>query len=145
MTTKELQQRTVSDMKEWQKLEKSTIAITGKVMEMTENPIIHLIMEIIQRDSTMHYVVQQWIADSLESKTVSLNPDELERLWDTIEQHIELERKSVAAAEQTLAAMKGKSMVVQEYLINYLAQDERKHNNLLDSLEKIKKKMYPYG
>ena len=98
-----------------------------------------------QRDSQMHYLVQQWIADSLESKTVNLTPEELGKIWDTIERHIELEKKSVEAAEQSLASLKGKSMVIQTYLLNYLLEDERKHNNLLASLDSIKRKMYPYG
>jgi len=36
-------------------------------------------------------------------------------------------------------------MVVQEYLLNYLQEDEQKHDHLLSALEKIKKGMYPYG
>lgn len=67
----------------------------------------------------------------------------LGEIWETIEQHIELERKSLAAAEQSLASLKGKSMVIQTYLLNYLLEDERKHNVLLASLEKIKIKIYP--
>ncbi len=145
MSTKELQQEIVSSMKKWQQIENSTIAVTGQIIEKTDNPIIHLVMEIIQRDSQMHYLVQQWIADSFESKTVNLTPEELGKIWDTIERHIELEKKSVETAEQSLASLKGKSMVIQTYLLNYLLEDEKKHNNLLASLESIKIKMYPYG
>ena len=145
MTMKELQQEIVSSMKSWQQLENATIAITGQIMEKTKNPIIRLIMEVIQRDSQMHYRVQEWVADSLESKTVSLSPEEIGEVWEIIERHIELEKKSVEIAEQTLASLKGKAMVVQAYLLNYLLEDERKHNNLLSSLDSIKIKMYPYG
>ena len=145
MTSKDLQKEIVLTMKNWQKLEDSTVAVTGQIMEKTKNPIIRLIMEIVQRDSQMHYLVQQWIADSLESKTVNLSPDELGELWETIEHHIEIEKKSVEIAEKAIASLKGKSMVVQMYLLNYMLEDEKKHNNLLSSLEIIKKKMYPYG
>ena len=145
MTMKDVQQEIVSTMKSWQQLENATIAITGQIMEKTENPIIRLIMEVIQRDSQMHYRVQEWIADSLESKTVSLIPEEIGEVWDMIERHVELEKKSVEIAEQTLASLKGKAMVVQEYLLNYLREDEKKHNDLLSSLDSIKIKMYPYG
>jgi bacterioferritin (cytochrome b1) len=102
-------------------------------------------MEIIQRDSQMHYRVQELIADSLSTKTLNLNPDELADVWDMIEQHIALERKTVELAEQALDALKGKKMVVQEYLLNYLLIDEEKHNKVLDQLGIIKKGMYPYG
>jgi hypothetical protein len=114
-------------------------------MEKTKNPIIRLIMEVIQRDSQMHYRVQEWIADSLEDKAVSLTPEEIGEVWEIIERHIGLEKKSVEIAEQTLASLKGKTMVIQAYLLNYLLEDEQKHNNLLSSLNSIKKKMYPYG
>lgn len=145
MSTKEIQKEIISNMENWQQLENSTVAITAKVMEKTQNPIIRLVMEIIQRDSQMHYLVQQWIADSLENKTVSLTPDELGEIWKVIEHHIEIEKKSIAAAEKSLAALKGKSMIVQTYLVNYLLEDEKKHTNLLSALESIKIKMYPYG
>ncbi|UCC44106.1 MAG: hypothetical protein JSU65_13500, partial [Candidatus Zixiibacteriota bacterium] len=78
-------------------------------------------------------------------KTVTLTPDELEAVWDLIEHHIELEKKTVELANEALGALKGKKMVVQEYLLNYLLTDEEKHNKVLESLETIKKGMYPYG
>jgi hypothetical protein len=32
-----------------------------------------------------------------------------------------------------------------KYLLEYLLTDERKHDKLLEEMEKIKKGMYPYG
>jgi hypothetical protein len=145
MSTKEVQERIVDSMRRWQHMENATIAATANVIEKTKNPIVRIVMEIVQRDSQMHYRVQELIADSLTSKTVSLTPEELERVWDLIEKHIKLERQSVDMAEEALAALKGKKMVVQEYLIRYLLEDENKHNHILDSLEVVKKGMYPYG
>lgn len=145
MTTKDLQKELVSTMRNWQQVENSTVALTGQVMEKTNNPIVRLVMEIIQRDSQMHYNVQEWIADSLESKTVSLTPEEIGEVWSLIEKHIEIEKKSVQMAEQAIGALKGKFMVIQTYLLNYLLSDEKKHEDLLQGLESIKKKMHPYG
>jgi len=145
MSTKGVQERIAANMQRWRQMENATIAATGNVMEKTENPIVRIVMEIIQRDSQMHYRVQELIADSLTSKTVSLTPEELEKVWDLVEKHIKLERQSVDMAEEALNALKGKKMVVQEYLLRYLLEDENKHNHLLDSLEVIKKGMYPYG
>jgi hypothetical protein len=139
MTTKELQEKIIDIMKRWKKIEDASVASTGMVMEKTDNPIVRLTMEIIQRDSQMHYRVQEWIADSLTFKTVSLTPDELNRIWSMIEHHIELEKKTLSMAKEALSALEGKKMVVQEFLLNYLAEDEKKHNNLLGHLEKIKK------
>lgn len=145
MSTKEIQQQIVGNMKKWQKIEDATVATTGMIIEKTDNPVVHLVMEIIQRDSQMHYRIQEWIADSLESKTVTLTFEELDRIWSLIERHIELEKKTVAMAQQSLEAIKGKKMVIQEYLLNYLAEDEKKHNNLLAHLEGIKKGMRATG
>ena len=145
MTTKEVQEKIISNMKNWQKIENASVASTGNIMERTENPIVRLIMEIIQRDSQMHYRVQELIADSLETKTIALTPEEVADVWGMIEKHIELEKKTVQYAEEALEALKGKKMVVQEYLLNYLLEDENKHNHILDALGIIKKGLYPYG
>lgn len=143
MTIKELQKELAASMRRWQKIENSAIASTGYVMEKTENPIIRLIMEIIQRDSQMHYLVQQWIADSVESKTVSLTPDELKKVWGLIERHTEIEEAMVEIVKEALDSLKGKKMYIQEYLLKYLREDETKHTNLLKSLEELKKGMMP--
>jgi len=145
MSTKEVQQQIVSNMKRWQKIENASVASTGAVMDKTDNPIVRLVMEIIQRDSQMHYRIQEMIADSLESKTLTLTPDELGEVWGMIEKHIELEKKTVEFANEALGALRGKKMVVQEYLLDYLLIDEQKHNKILETLGTIKKGMYPYG
>jgi hypothetical protein len=36
-------------------------------------------------------------------------------------------------------------MLVQRYLLEYLLADEKKHDQLLEKLEAIKKDMYPYA
>jgi hypothetical protein len=145
MSTKEIQEQIVNNMQRWQKVENASVASTGKVMEKTQNPVVRLVMEVIQRDSQMHYRIQELIADSLQTKTIELNPDELANVWDMIEHHIELEKQTVKLAYEALESLKGKKMVVQEYLIRYLLEDEEKHNSLLEKLETIKKGMYPYG
>ncbi len=145
MSTKEVQEAIVDNMRRWQKIENAAVAQTGKVIEKTENPIVRMVMEIIQRDSQMHYRVQEMVAGSLESKAIALSPDELGEVWGMIEEHIKLEKKTVELANEALAALKGKKMVVQEYLINFLLVDEQKHDKLLEQLESIKNGMYPYG
>jgi hypothetical protein len=143
MSTKEIQQEIVTNMKRWQKIEYASLASTGQIIEKSDNPVVRLVMEIIQRDSQMHYRIQEWIADSLEFKTVSLSPDELGKVWGMIESHIELERKTLEMAERSLETLKGKKMVIQEYLLQYLQEDEEKHNSLLRRLGMIKKGMTP--
>ncbi len=145
MKTKELQEKIISNMKQWQRVEDASVASTGRAIEKSRNPLIRMVMEIIQRDSLMHYRVQQMIADSLERETISLSPDELADVWDIIESHIKIEEKTVELAEEALGALQGKKMIVQEYLLHYLLNDERKHEALLADLEAIKKGMNPYA
>jgi len=143
MSTKDVQSGLVSNMRKWQKIEDASVSSTGQMIEKTENPLLRLVMEIIQRDSQMHYRVQEFIADSIEHKAVSLTPDELVAIWGMIENHIALEKKTVEIAEQTIASLKGQQgMIVQQYLLNYLLEDERKHNDLLKNLEDVKKGIY---
>ena len=141
--TKQLQQDVVSNMRHWQKIENAAIASTGQIIEKTENPLIRLTAEIIQRDSLMHHRVQEFIADSIEHKAISLNPDELVQVWDLIEHHIKIEKQTIEMAEKSIAALKGQQgMIVQDYLLKYLLEDEMKHNNLLSRLDDIKKGIY---
>ena len=143
MSAKDVQSELVSNMRKWQKIEDASVSSTGQMIEKTENPLLRLVMEIIQRDSQMHYRVQEFIADSIEHKAVSLAPDELVAIWGMIENHINLEKKTVEMAEQAIASLKGQQgMIVQKYLLNYLLEDERKHNDLLKNLDDIKKGIY---
>ena len=142
MQTKELQEKLATEMKSWQRIENASVASTGAVIEKTENPIIRLVMEIIQTDSQMHHRVQQFIADTLESKSVSLTPEEMATVWTGIEKHIDLEKKMVRNVADAIELVKKRKMVVQEYLLSYLLEDEKKHDHLLEALERIKKGMY---
>jgi cobalamin biosynthesis Mg chelatase CobN len=145
MSTKEIQQTIIDNMRRWQKIENASVTSTSQIIEATDNPVVRKVMEVIQRDSNFHYQIQELIANSLESTTIAFSTDELEKVWTLIEKHIDLEKKTVQLAEEALAALKGKKMLVQEYLLNYLLEDEKKHNKLLSQLEQIKKGMYPYA
>lgn len=145
MSTKKVQESLAETMKRWQKIEDASLISTAKVMEKTSNPVVRLVMEIIQRDSAMHHRIQQMIIDTLEKNPVVLTPEELSNVWELVEDHIRLEKHTVELAEEALNVIKNKKMVVQEYLLEYLSIDERKHNEILARLETIKKGMYPYG
>ena len=140
---KDLQSEIVDVMKKWQKMEDMALASTGGIIQKTGNPIIRLTMEIIQRDSQMHYAVEKWVADSLQDTAIALAPDELKLVWTMIERHLELEQKMIDTVKKLLPTLKGKRMVVQEYLLKYLLDDETKHANLLQRLEGIKRGMLP--
>jgi len=144
-TTKEIQETLVQKMRTWQKIEDTSVSSTAKIMEQTSNPIIKIVMEIIHNDSKMHYRVQEMIADSLEKEAISLTPDQMTDVWTSIEKHIEMETVTVSYVDETLNEIKGRKMLVQEYLLKYLKADEMKHDALLSLLESVKKGMYPYA
>jgi len=143
MSLKDVQQEIVSNMTRWRKVENATVLSTSQVISKTENPVIRLVMEIIQRDSQMHHRIQEWISDSIERKTITMSPDELAEVWDLIEHHIELEKKSVDFAKKTLAAMKGADVGIVPYLLSYLLKDEEKHTKMLEDMETVKRGTLP--
>ncbi len=146
MSARQAQEAIVENMTHWQNIEDAAVATTGEIIEKTDNPVIKLVMEIIQQDSRMHHRIQKAIADSLTEKAITLTPDELGAVWSMIEKHIAIEEKTVTLAKASLAATEGnKSLMVQRYLLEYLLIDEEKHDRLLGNLEAIKKDMYPYA
>lgn len=142
---KETQEQLVATMREWQKVENQGVVSTSQIMEQTNNPLLRLVMEIIQRDSQMHYRVQDLIAGSLESKALELNIDEMATLAGMIEKHLELEQKTIDMARESLEKIKGKGLAIQSYLLEYLLKDEEKHAEILQNLSGIRSHMYPYG
>lgn len=142
MSTKEKQDQLVEILRSWQHVENKSVAQAADIIDRSPNPVIRMIMEIIQRDSAFHFRVEQFIIDSIEKQAVTLTPDDLAQVWGAIEAHIEAERRTgelVAGAEKALA---GTRNVVQHFLISYLAHDEKKHDQLLEDLGAIKRGMY---
>jgi hypothetical protein len=142
MNTKERQAKLVETLNAWQQIESRSIAQCGDIADRTRNPVIRLVMEIIRRDSAMHHRVQQFVIDSIEKEAVSLTVEDLEGVWGAIEAHIEAERETERLVAQAREALSGTKDVVQQYLLEYLAVDERKHDELLDGLNLIKRGMY---
>jgi hypothetical protein len=135
MSTRELQQRLIANLREWQKLEHAQINLTGAVMEETSNPVVSVVMEIIQRDSEMHHRVQQLIIDSLESEVVAMEAADVALVRQELHNHLEMEKETVRIAQESLAALAGRELVIQEFLMDFLRRDEEKHRELLVALE----------
>ena len=124
MSTKELQEQLVANMKSWQAIEDAAVASTGEIIEKTGHPLIRIVMEIIQADSQRHHQVQQMIIDTFEKESLAITPEDLLEVWDLIEGHIEIERKTVDYANEALAALKGTKMVVVQYSAQGVAGDQ---------------------
>jgi hypothetical protein len=142
MSTKQSQERLVEILKRWQQVENRSSLQCAEIGEKTSNPVIRLVMDVIRRDSAMHHRVQQFIIDSIEKEAVSLTVDDLEKVWSSIEAHIEAERETGELVFEAQKALAGTKNVVQQYLLAYLAVDEAKHDRLLEGLELVKRGMY---
>jgi hypothetical protein len=129
-------------MKHWQGVEEKAMAQCSTIMGKTENPLIRLIMEIVRQDSAMHKRVQQVIIDSLEKEAFTLTPEELGDVWDLIEEHAALEKETIELADK---AQRNCRLFIQRFLVDYLVQDEQKHDRLLAQLNDFKRNLYPYG
>jgi hypothetical protein len=129
-------------LREWQKIEDGSVAHASAIIEKTQNTLIRLVMEIIRHDSVMHKRVQQAILDSLEKESFTLRPEELAEIWDSLKAHDEAEKKAIELAEK---ASRNCPLVAQRQLLEYLIEDERKHDRLLGHLENFKRQLYPYA
>ena len=129
-------------LRRWQEIEDASVAGCTEVMAKTQNPLVKLVMEIIRQDSVMHRKVQQVMIDSLEKQAISLTPEELGDIWESIERHAELEKETIDLAEK---ARKNCRLFVLRHLLTYLLEDEQKHDRLLGQLEDFKRGIYPYA
>ncbi|MCP4725665.1 MAG: hypothetical protein GY863_11545 [bacterium] len=141
ISQKEQIEKLVELMKEWQKIETESIKSTENLIREAENPLIRLLLEIIHNDSKMHKKVQQFIIDSYTKKAISLTPEELAELWDSITVHTIMEKKALDLGEESRKNCKG---FVQLNLLTYLLEDEKKHSRILSQLEGFKDRIYPY-
>ena len=139
---KELNEKLVATLKEWQKIEDASVKSTSEIIGKTKNPVVKQVMEIIKQDSAMHKKVQQLLIDSFEKEAIQLQPEELSEVWNMIENHIELEKETVRLAEES---RKNSNSFIVRYLLSYLMTDEQKHNDVLAQLEDVKRGMYPYA
>ncbi len=143
MTQKEIHEKIVATMQRWQKIEDEAVLSIGEVLGKMENPLPRTVFEIIQQDARNHRRVQGLIAG--EKGGFQLTVEDLEELSKIISRHIQVEERMIEAASESLRAIEGKKMILHEYLLKYLEQDEKKHMELLQGLENIKRNMYPYG
>lgn len=132
----------VTTLRRWQEIEDGSVEACSGIIEKTDNPLIRLVMEIIRQDSVMHKKVQQVMIDSLEKQAISLTPEELGQIWESIERHAEMEKETIALAEK---ARKNCRLFILRHLLTYLIEDEQKHDRLLAQLEDFKRGIYPYA
>ena len=132
----------VKTLRDWQGIERHAIETTSKIIEQTQNSLIREFMEIIRNDSMQHHRVQQFIIDSLTKAPVILTHDDLAQIWEAIEAHDQVEKKTIEMAQECKEECK---FFVQRSLLEYLLADEKKHDFIFKELEVFKKNMTRLG
>ena len=128
----------VKVLQNWQKLEVKAIDDMAAIMEEVENPLVRLIMGVIHHDSQMHHKVQQFLIDSVTVADVPVTREDLAEIWDRIEQHDRLEKKTIELATELRAQAWSP---VHKQVLGYLLEDEEKHHRLLEGLQELKEGM----
>ncbi len=139
MQRKEIQSRLVETLKRWQKIEEEAVVSTDEVIATATNPILRTIFEIIQRDAQNHRRVHEVIIGGHEKEGFRLSVEELEELSKVISRHVQVEKRMFEAAQDALGLIKGKKMILHEYFLNYLQEDEKKHTRMLKQMETLKR------
>jgi hypothetical protein len=144
MPMKEERDRIVSMMKDWESLEKLSAKSIEEVKAKCGNPLICLIMDIIENDAGVHERLQQFVISSLEKKPIDLSPDEIGEVIALIRKHSQLKDEMIQKTEELLNQLKDKSLSVQKFLLKTIVADEKKHRSMLEAIEEIRKGLYPY-
>lgn len=125
-------------LENWQKLERKAMDDAAAIIEESDNALVRMIMSIIRHDSLLHHRVQQFLLESITEADVALSRDDLADIWDRIEQHDRLEKKTITMAEEL---RDNAWSPVHKQLLDYLLEDEKKHDRLLDQLREVKVSM----
>ncbi len=83
--------------------------------------------------------MQEVIIRGHEKAGFVMTVEHLEELAKVISRHVEVEKRMREAAEEALGLIRGKNMVLHEYFLNYLLEDEKKHTDMLKGIEDLKR------
>ncbi|MFZ0930524.1 MAG: hypothetical protein WAN11_18100 [Syntrophobacteraceae bacterium] len=141
---KEQHEQIASMMKDWKLLEKRSAESIDKVKAKCANPLICLMMDIIENDAVVHERLQELIVSSLQKQQITLSLDEVGEVIGLIREHTRIKGEMIQKTESMLAQLKDKSLRIQEFLLKTIIADEKKHKEMLEGVEKIRQGLYPY-
>ncbi len=128
-------------IRKWQQVEDVTIESCEALKDATENILVQTVADIIRADSVKHKEVLDVILKALDG-TITLTPEELGGMSSLLDNHLNIERDSIALAMEEFE--NSRHFVIRE-LLSYLLEDERKHYKLLSQLNDFKRQLYPYA
>jgi len=141
---KEQHEQIASTMKDWKLLEKRSAESIDKVKAKCANPLICLMMDIIENDARIHERLQELIISSLQSQPITLSLDEVGEVIELIREHTRIKGEMIQKTESVLDQLNDKSLRIQEFLLKTIIADEKKHKEMLEGVEKIRQGLYPY-
>ena len=144
LATREQEQRIVSTIRDWGLLEEESSESIERVKAKCSNPLVFLVMDIIENDARLHKRLQEFIVNSLEHEPLTLSPDEVDEVIELIRNHTRLKAQMVEKVETTMEMTKEKSLGIQVFLLKTLLADEKKHKEMLVGIEKVMQGLYPY-
>jgi hypothetical protein len=144
MLMREQQEQIASTMRDWGFLEKRSAESIGKVKANCGNPLVCLIMDIIENDARVHEQLQEFVISSLTKQSVTLSLDQVGEVIELIREHTGIKAEMIQKAEQLLDQITDKSLRIQEFLLKTLIADEKKHKEMLEGIENLKVGLYPY-
>lgn len=118
----------------WIAIEKATIKMTDNLLPKVENPILTCLIDTIKRDSEKHQQILNMVLEGMEG-TVTLTHDDMAILGEFIEKHTQIEQDAVNIAGQTIKKVR---TPIAKFLLEYLYEDEKKHDFIMDNLSKLK-------
>ncbi len=141
---KEQRERIASAIKDWRVLEKRSAESIEETKAQCKQPLVCLLMEIMENDARMHEKLQDFIVGSLEQHPIELSLDEIGEMVELMRHHTQIKTQMVERAEEALSLLTDKSLKIQEFLLRVLLADEKKHKEMLDGIEKVRSSLYPY-
>ncbi|SPF34211.1 hypothetical protein SBDP1_1220002 [Syntrophobacter sp. SbD1] len=144
LATREQQQRIVSTIRDWGLLEQESSEYIEQVKAKCSNPLVFLVMDIIENDARLHKRLQEFIVNTLEHEPLTLSPDEVDEVIGLMRNHTRLKARMVEKVENIMEMTKDKSLGIQKFLLKTLLADEKKHKEMLEGIEKVMQGLYPY-
>ena len=144
ISMREQYEQITSTMTAWKLLEQRSAESVEKVKAKCENPLICLMMDIIENDARIHERLQELIVSSLQRQPITLSLDEVGEVIELIREHTRIKGEMIQKTESVLDELKDKSLRIQEFLLKTIIADEKKHKEMLEGVERIRQGLYPY-
>lgn len=90
----------ISIVQKWQGIEDMSIATCAEIEGKTKDPLIRLIIDSLRQDALLIREVQQIMIARFRRDANGLSPTELGRIWECLDHHAEIEKKTIALAEK---------------------------------------------